>query len=189
MRKLTYYVACTADGFIAREDGSFDFFPAGDHLTYIAEEYPETIPAHAREALGAKGANRHFDAVLMGRGTYEVGTSAGFTNPYPHMRQYVVSSTMGESLNESVELVPSDPVGLVRRLKREPGLGVWLCGGAKLAGTLYDEIDEVVLKVNPVLLGTGMPLFAAARGVTRLDLVDRKAFESGVAIHRYRVLR
>jgi dihydrofolate reductase len=37
-----------------------------------------------------------------------------------------------------------------------------LCGGARLAGALYDEIDELVLKVNPVVLGTGTPLFRGA---------------------------
>jgi dihydrofolate reductase len=190
MRKLTYFVACTADGFIAREDGSFDFFPMdGEHLPYIVREFPESIPAHLHAALDVKGGNRHFDTVVMGRGTYEVGSSAGFTSPYPHMRQYVVSSTMGRSLDPSVELVANDPVGLVKRLKQAPGLGIWLCGGAKLAAALSDEIDDLILKVNPVLLGTGMPLFAGAVGMTRLELVDHRTFAGGVAIHHYEVTR
>ena len=83
MRNLVYYIACTADGFIAREDGSFDFFPmTGEPLPYIVAEYPETIPGHLREMLGVQGDNKHFDTVLMGRHTYEVGSLVGFTNPY-----------------------------------------------------------------------------------------------------------
>lgn len=188
-RALTYFVACTADGFIAREDGSVDFFPMdGEHLPYIVKEYPETIAGHLRDLLGVQGVNRHFDTVIMGRSTYEVGVSLGITNPYPKMRQYVVSSTMAGSPDPAVDLVTHDPVELVRSLKREAGRGIWLCGGAVLAGALYSEIDELVLKVNPVLLGTGIPIFRGMRGPIGLDLMDHKTFAGGVAIHRYRVV-
>jgi dihydrofolate reductase len=190
MRKLVYFIACTADGFIARENGSFDFFPvAGDHLPFIAEEYPETIPGHRRKDFGVRDEKRHFSSVLMGRHTYEVGSTLGITNPYPHLQQFVISSKLAESPDADVQLVRRDPVTLVRNLKQEPGLGIWLCGGAGLAGTLYGEIDELVLKVNPVVLGTGIPLFRGARGVRRLELTDHQTFVGGVVVHRYRVSR
>jgi dihydrofolate reductase len=190
MRKLTYFIACTVDGFIAREDGSFDFFPiAREHLPHIVVEYPETIPGHLRDALGVRGDNRHFDTVVMGRRTYEVGLAMGITSPYPHLRQYVVSKTMTASPNSQVQHVSTDPVDLVRQLKHEDGLGIWLCGGASLAGALYGDVDELILKVNPVVLGSGMPLFRGVRGPLNLELVDNKTFAGGVAIHRYRVVK
>ncbi|MBL8189434.1 MAG: dihydrofolate reductase [Acidobacteria bacterium] len=189
MRNLVYYIACTADGFIAREDGSFDFFPMnGGHLPYIIEEYPETIPGHLQEMLGAKAINKHFDTVVMGRHTYEVGSLAGFTNPYPQLRQYVVSSRMTESPDPAVQLVTHDPVDLVRKLKQESGLDIWLCGGANLAGALFPEINELILKVNPVVLGSGMPLFRGINEPTMLELTAHKTFVGGVAIHHYRVI-
>ena len=125
----------------------------------------------------------------MGRHTYEVGTAIGVTSPYPHLQQFVISSTMEQSPHPDVQLVKGDPVALVRRLKQEPGLGIWLCGGASLAGALYDEIDELVLKVNPVVIGTGIPLFRGARGPMRLELTDHRTFAGGVAVHCYRVSR
>jgi dihydrofolate reductase len=190
MRTLTYFVACTADGFIAREDGSFDFFPMdGEHLPFIVREYPETIPGHLRQVFGVRDENRHFNSVVMGRHTYEVGSTSGITNPYPHLQQFVVSSTLAESPDPAVQLVRRDPVALVHNLKQQRGLGIWLCGGASLAGALYDEIDELVLKVNPVVLGTGTPLFRGSTGATRLELTDHLTFAGGVAIHHYRVLR
>lgn len=190
MRKLVYFIACTADGFIAQEDGGLDFFPmAGDHLPFIAREYPETIPGHLRKDFGVRDENRHFSSVVMGRHTYEVGSTLGITNPYPHLQQFLISSTLAKCPDADVQLVRRDPVALVRSLKQEPGLGIWLCGGARLAGALYDEIDELVLKVNPVVLGTGIPLFRDARGVTRLELTDHQTFAGGVAVHRYHVGR
>ena len=190
MRKLTYFIACTVDGFIAREDGNFDFFPmTGEHLPHIVAEYPETISGHLRDALGVQGGNRHFDAVIMGRSTYDVGLAMGITSPYPHLRQYVVSKTMTASPNPQVQLVSTDPADLVRTLKHEAGLDIWLCGGASLAGALYREVDELLLKVNPVVLGTGIPLFRGVRGPANLELVDHKTFAGGVAIHRYRVAK
>jgi dihydrofolate reductase len=125
----------------------------------------------------------------MGRHTYEVGSTLGITNPYPHLQQFVISSTLAESPDANVQLVTRDPVALVRSLKQQSGLDIWLCGGARLAGSLYDEIDELVLKVNPIVLGAGIPLFRDTVRVTRLELTDHQTFTGGVAVHRYRVAR
>ena len=190
MRKLIYYIASTVDGFIARENGAFDFFPTtGEHLPYLVEEYPETIPTHLREVMGVRGANRHFDAVVMGKHTYDVGASAGITSPYSHLQQYVVSSTMAKSPHSAVALISADPVEAVRALKQQDGLGIWLCGGGRLAATLFDEIDEMILKINPIVLGTGTPLFRREERPVNLELIDARTFAGGVAIHRYRIER
>jgi dihydrofolate reductase len=190
MRKLIYYIAITVDGFIARENGALDFFPMkGEHLSYVVDEYPETIPTHLREGMGVRGTNRHFDAVVMGKGTYDVGASVGITSPYSHLQQYVVSSTLAASPDSAVALISADPVGAVRALKQQDGLGIWLCGGGKLAATLIDEIDEMILKINPIILGTGTPLLRREEQPVNLELVDARTFAGGVAIHRYRIVR
>jgi dihydrofolate reductase len=188
MRELKYYVACTVDGFIARADGSFDFFLAeGEHLADLFASFPETVPAHLRGALGVRGGNRCFDAVLMGRRTYEVGLKAGVSNPYPQMKQYLFSRTLGRSPDANVTLVSGDPVAFVKGLKGESGKDIWLCGGGDLATALFPEIDEIILKVNPVLLGSGIPLFAGAVKQTDLRLADSKIYGNGFVLLRYRV--
>ena len=189
MRLLTYYVACTVDRFIAREDGSFDFFLSeGEHFADLIDSFPETIPGHLREQLGARDESRWFDTVLMGRRTYEVGLDIGVTSPYPRLRQYVVSRSMRESPDDAVTLVPGDPLALVRALKQEEGMRIWLCGGADLATALYPEIDELILKVNPVLLGSGIPLFAGAVAQRALELAESKIYDNGFMLLRYRML-
>jgi dihydrofolate reductase len=106
-RKLVYYVACTLDGFIVREDGSFDcFLFQGEHFQDLIAKFPETFPAHLRRQLGVSEDVRRFDTVLMGRGTYEVGLRDGFTNPCRPLRQIVLSQSMTESPDPAVELQP-----------------------------------------------------------------------------------
>ena len=186
MRRLIYYVACSVDGFIARTDGSFDFFlQQGEHLVDLFARYPETLPGHLRDVLGITAANQVFDTVLMGRATYEVGVAIGVTNPYPHLRQCLFSRTLERSPDSSIELVRTDPVSRVRALKEEPGKDIWLCGGAQLAGAVFSEIDELILKINPVLLGSGIPLVTNDVPETALTLVDTQRYANGFILARY----
>lgn len=164
MRTLTYLIASTIDGFIAGPDGSDPSAPGGfwpispEYVAHLVEEYPETLPATAHEALGIQGPWRHFDTVLEGRGSYQVGLDAGVTNAYPHLRHVVFSTTLPGGDDPSVEITADDPVEVVRRLKAEDGQGLWLVGGGRLAATLVDEIDRLVVKVGPVTVGDGIPL-------------------------------
>lgn len=174
MRKLSYYVACSVDGFIAHEDGTWDgFLPDGEAVA----DYFASL--------------ERFDAVLMGRRTYEVGLREGKTDPYPRMESLVFSRTMKASPDERVELVSDGAGERVRRLKEEEGGDIYLCGGAELARALFDEelIDEIVLKVNPFLMGSGIPLFSGVVRQTALELVKSTVYDNGVVVLRYRVKR
>lgn len=189
MRKLTYYVASTIDGFIATEDGSVDFFPVGgDHGPAITAQYPETLPTKVREALGIEKGNATFDTVVMGRRTHDFGVRTGTSSPYAHLRQYVVSTTLPESPDPSVQLISADPLTAVRELKRENGLGIWLCGGGELAQVLLPEIDQVFLKLYPIVLGRGRPLFGAGPQLPEpacFRVITSRVFEDGVAFVKY----
>jgi dihydrofolate reductase len=131
MRTLTYYVASSIDGFIAGPGGAVDFYPAEpDLLDWISATYPETLPTPVRQALGVDTPNRAFDTVVMGRGTYEPGPAAGFPSPYAHLKQYVFAH--GVTAPDDVTVVDGDPVELIRKLKAEDGLGIYLAGGGNL---------------------------------------------------------
>lgn len=187
MRELKYFVACMVDKFIARKDDSYDFFLIeGEQVAYLHENFPETIPAFLHEKLGINAENKFFDVVLMGRKTYEVGLKDGISNPYPQMRQYVFSHTLKESPDKNVELVSDNAVDFVRELKQQPGKGIWLCGGSNLATILFSEINEIILKVHPILLGSGIPLFSAPPQ-TSLELTDSKIFSNGFMLLHYRL--
>lgn len=185
MRELVYLVATSIDGFIARPDGDFTpLLVPGDHLDFLAEEYPETFPAQARAALGIDGApNRHFDTVLMGAATYRV--PGGLPSPYPHLRQYVVSRST-TTAPDDVTVVAGDVLARVRELKAQDGAAIWLCGGSRLAGQLLPGIDRLVLKVSPVVLGEGLPLVSGVSGPTDFRATGTRSFANGVVILDYR---
>ncbi|CAM4022976.1 dihydrofolate reductase family protein [Nocardia ninae] len=193
MRKLTYYVASTIDGYIATDDGSVDFFPVGgDHGPAIMAQYPETLPTKVRESLGIDKRNRYFDTVLMGRKTHDFGVRTGTSSPYAHLKQYVVSKTLPENPDPDVELIASDPLGKVRELKRAEGLGIWLCGGGELAQELLPEIDQIFLKLYPVLLGRGRSLFGSGPRLpdaAKFRVITSRVFEDGVAFMKYSRIR
>lgn len=172
MSDLSYHVAATLDGFIARADGSFDGFAWDDDV--VADFFAD---------------QKEFGTVLMGCKTYEVGLREGKTSPYPAMRQIVFSRTMEQRPDDAVELVRDDVVAFVRALKAEADAPIWLCGGADLASTLMAAglVDRVVVKLNPVLFGTGIPLLRDVAGARSLKLRKTKVYDCGIVLLRYDV--
>ncbi|MFI2713001.1 dihydrofolate reductase family protein [Micromonospora sp. NPDC018662] len=187
MRQLVYFVASTLDGFIAAPDGSFDFLPLEpDVAPYLVSEWPQTLPTFAHAQLGVESppAGR-FDTVLMGRATYDPALKAGVTSPYAHLEQYVFSRSLAPADHSDVSVVTGEPAAFVRDLKAQPGGDIWLCGGGQLAGQLLDEIDELVVKLNPVVVGSGIPLVDRGFDPRRFTLTSARPFDSGVVVLRY----
>ncbi len=185
MRELVYYVAVTIDGFIADPEGGFDpFLIEGDHASVVFGEYADALPAHAHAALGVTPPRTHFDTVIMGWNTLTPALDVGITSPYPHLRQ-IVASRHPRDHDPSITMT-DDPLATVRDLKNEDGLDIWLCGGGELAGALLPEIDRLVLKRNPLVFGSGIPLFGNAPYEPRaFALTKTRPFESGVVIEEY----
>jgi dihydrofolate reductase len=153
----------------------------------------EDLHRHAVENL-----NRA-DALLFGRVTYEMMESAfrppargampdwmePFARTIDAAKKYVVSSTLGR-VDWNAELVRGDLGNAVRRLKREPGKGLFT-GGLKLPLALAELglIDEYELVVHPTVAGHGPTLFAGLSKRVDLKLVSRLEFGSGAVAMRY----
>jgi dihydrofolate reductase len=136
------------------------------------------------------------DAVIFGRVTYELmefwreeaaGPDPGtFARTIDAARKYVVSSTL-DHVDWNAELIrPEELEATVRRLKDEPGEGLY-CGGVQLPLALADLglIDEYEFIVHPTLVGHGPTLFAGLTKSIDLELVGRREFDGGVVASRY----
>ncbi|GAA2780542.1 dihydrofolate reductase family protein [Streptomyces rameus] len=190
MRKLSYVVACSLDGFIGDEHGDASAmlrFLDEEFTGFLTAELPETLPTHGRKALGVDHLeNKRFDTVVQGRASYEVALREGITSPYGHLREYVASRTLGASPDPNVEVIADDLTGRVRALKAEEGgLDIYLCGGSRLAGALLDEIDEIVVKTYPLVYGRGMPMFGTGLDLKEFTLDSVRTFANGALVRTY----
>ena len=72
---------------------------------------------------------------------------------------------------------------------RQDGSSIWICGGSELASSLLTAglVDEVIIKLNPILFGAGIPLFSNALRPTGLELLENHVYPSGHILLRYRV--
>jgi dihydrofolate reductase len=172
MRKVKYHCAASLDGLVARVDGSFDCFAMeGPHVVEFFESLSQ------------------FGVALMGRKTYDVGLRLGVTNPYPFLDSYVFSRTMRESPDPAVKLVSGDAVEHVRALKQTPGKDIWLAGAGSLAATLFaaDLVDEVIVKLNPLLIGDGVKMVDGLPRPQTLKFRESKVYDNGVVLLTYEV--
>ena len=178
MRKLVYHVATSLDNFIARPDGSTPGFVAeGTAVT----DYLETLQT--------------YDTVVMGRATYEAGYAYGVEPGQPSPiypgKHYIFSKTLRFEAepHERVNVIDSDPVLFIRQLKQQPGSAIYLCGGGAFAGFSFENglIDEVIVKLNPIVLGSGIRLFGESQREASLTLLGAKTYESGVVLLTYAV--
>jgi dihydrofolate reductase len=190
LRKLTYFIACSIDGFIGDPDGdgtSMLPFVDEEFLAFLETEYPETVATHGRRALGMDDLpNKRFDTIVQGRASYDLALKEDITSPYAHLREYVASGTLKESPDPNVEIIADDLVGKVRELKAEDSeFGIYLCGGSKVAGELLDEIDELVIKTYPLVYGSGMPMFGAGFAISEFTLESARTFGNGVLVRSY----
>jgi dihydrofolate reductase len=190
MRSLRIIEHISLDGVI-QAGGGPDEDPDGDF------KYGGWAAPHADRAVGEAIVAAHGKAfdLLLGRRTYDIW--AGY---WPKIR----NSPMADSLNaatkyvathrpESLEWGPVQAIGPdvvegLRRVKSRDGPDMVLWGSSTLAPVLlaHGLVDEVLLLVYPVLLGTGKRFFSASAPPRELSLISSKPASSGVLINTYR---
>jgi dihydrofolate reductase len=130
-----------------------------------------------------------FDAMLLGRKTYEATRSQRGEAGMPGMEVYVLSRTLRQSDCPGVA-VSDDARGTVEKLKAEPGKDIWLFGGGSLFRSLLalGLVDTVEVAVIPVLLGSGVPLLPDTEDRAKLKLTKHTVYEkTGTVVLEYAV--
>ena len=107
--------------------------------------------------------------------------------PMRKLNRQIQSTQAGKN----VEIASGDAAQFVRKLKRQKGKGIVVFGGGELAKSLFeaDLIDEIVLNIHPVLLGSGIPLFHEMKKQIDLELLDCRVLKGGYLAVSYRVKR
>ena len=178
MGRLIYSMGVSLDGYTEDEGGKFDWAAPGDEVHRRANK--------EAEASAALLYGRRMYELMEGfwpaaaAGDEEAGeVEAEFARAYVASPRVVFSDTL-ESVSDGARLVRrKDALDEVKRLKRESDgpLGV---GGNELAASLFDEIDEFHMWVNPVAVGGGKPFFPRGREQVGLRLVEETRYPGDV---------
>ena len=137
------------------------------------------------------------DTILLGRVTYQDWVNYWPTSkdePYAsHINstpKYVVSTTLDEvewGKWDNATLVKGNLGEQIAKLKQQPGKNIGVAGSPTLVESLLqkDLLDELLLMVHPVVVGSGKRLFHDGRALKRLKLVESKTTRTGVVILTY----
>ena len=188
MGKIVMSDNVSLDGVIQDPAGD-EGFTRGGWVGRIAA-LPELAKVTLDEALGT-------EALLLGRRSYEwlaarwpsrSGELADRLNSLP---KYVVSSTLEDPDWNNSTVLKGDPVAEVSKLKQELNGELLMPASFQLLRTLmeHDLVDELRLKIFPVVLGAGERLFGETSDKKPMRLVDTQTVGDGVAIHTYEPVR
>ncbi len=167
MPEIVYHVAASVDGYIAAADGSVDWLARFDTVG---------------EERGAGDLHSSVDALLMGSHTYEFALKLGYW-PARDKPSWVFTHRDLRLLDPSITLTSQSPAELVEVLRARGVRRAWLMGGGELAASFHSAglISRFIISVFPVLLGSGIPLFAPnSSREDSLRLVEAKPFASGI---------
>lgn len=187
MRRVTYSMGVSLDGYIVGPDGGFDWSAPDPEVFRFWIDQLRGVDVHL---LG----RRLYETMLYWE-TVEQETAlddaerewTALWNPLPKV---VFSTTLSE-VRGNARLASGGLAEEIERLRAEPGGGEIAIGGATLAAQAAEAglIDEYQVIVHPVLVGGGIPFFSRDERRVDLELVDTRTFGSRFVHLRYRVKR
>ena len=187
MRRVTYSMGVSLDGYIVGPDGEFDWTePDEEVFRFVTDEIRE---------VGVHLLGRRLYETMLYWETADQDPSldesmlewAAIWKPLPKV---VFSATLS-SVQGNARLASGALLEEIERLRSEPGEGDIAIGGATLAAeaAALGLIDEYRPRIYPVLVGGGIPYFAKRERRVDLELVETRTFSSSVVYLRYRVAR
>jgi dihydrofolate reductase len=180
MRRLILFMHTSLDGFVAGLKGEMDWINVDDEMFEYAGKQTEMA-----------------DTALYGRVTYQMmesywPTAADQLNATKHDIQHsrwynsatkiVASKTLQQDNLVNTKIISDNIVDEIKKIKQQPGKNILIFGSPSIVHQLIQDnlIDDYWLFVNPLLLGTGIPLFKNTKDRINLKLLGNKVFDPGV---------
>jgi dihydrofolate reductase len=176
MRKVIVSNLITLDGFLAGPNGEIDWHVVDEEFFTFANQQLNSA-----------------DTLLFGRVTYE-GMASYWPTPAAvesdpivsgqmnSIAKIVFSKTLGKAEWQNTRLVKGDLGDEIRQLKQQAGKDMLIFGSSRIVSALTNLglIDEYRIFVNPLILGSGKPLFAGVTQPVKLRLLRTTTYQTGV---------
>lgn len=174
MRKIALFIAMSLDGYIAKPNDDLGFLKLvekeGEDYGYAA--FTDTI-----------------DTVIIGRRTYDYVLKEIGPSFYDNGKRdvYVITRTQRPPVGRTI-FYTGNLTELIKKLRSEKGKNIYCDGGAEVINELlrHDAVDEFIISVVPILLGSGTRLFKDGRPEQLLEFIKAKTFDTGLAQLHYK---
>jgi dihydrofolate reductase len=168
--KIILNLAMSLDGFIASEDGGYEWI-VGDGDNTLDTTNKSDFNKFMDE----------IDVVVMGKKCYD----QNMHNDYKNKKVYIATS---QKVNDqgNLHFISGDISGKILAIKEKEGKNIYLFGGGGLVDNFLksDIIDEYIIGIIPIILGKGRPLFLANNMTIKLNL-EEYIIENGITILKY----
>ena len=160
------------DGFIATKEDDISWLDAMDKE---GEDY------------GYVAFTSKVDTYIVGRKTYDV--VMGLIGKFPQATQFDCYVLTRQEIpdTDNITFYNGDIVELIEKIRSKPGGNIYCDGGGEIVKLLMDHdlIDEYIVAIIPILLGSGKRLFLGETQSRKIKLVDEKRFEKGLVQLKY----
>ncbi|HBH47016.1 MAG TPA: dihydrofolate reductase [Bacteroidales bacterium] len=174
MAQIKLYIACSLDGYIARENHSLDWlnnFPNPDNSDYGYHAFIQNI-----------------DILVMGRKTYDEIMGFDVDWPYKDYKTFVLTSQSDfKVLTTETYVLNAINAPIIEQLKSASSKNIWIVGGSKVIAQFINlnALDEMMIFMIPVVLGSGISLFADKIKETPFKLIKAESYKSGAVMLSY----
>ena len=171
--KCSVFVGTSVDGFIARRDGRYDF-----------------LPVDGGEEHGYSAFIASVDAIVMGRGTFEVVLGL---SPWPFRHPVFVLTTKSYTAQlpegSQIEFMSGEPADIVAKLQVRGFAHLYIDGGVTIQRFLdAGLVQRMTIPRAPVVIGQGIPLFGPTREDIHLEHLATRSYPSGLVTTEYAVV-
>lgn len=180
--KTQYYTATSIDGYIADDKNTLNWLFQFGQIESMEDQYPRFI--------------KQVGAATMGSTIYEWIIEQEDMLEHPEKWPYEIPTWIFSS--RELPIVEGADINFVNRdvapihsdmAKAADGKNTWLIGGGDLVGQFHEKglLDEIILSVAPVMLGSGAPLVPREITSPPLKLIDVQKHEDVFAVLTYKV--
>lgn len=169
-RKIILSLAMSIDGYIATDDGGFDWIVGDGDESLDTEKKWDYVEFF-----------KEIDVVVMGKNCYD----QGFLEDFKEKKVFVATSQQLKD-HDNIHFISGDICDVIHKEMKKPGKDIFLFGGGILVDSFIkrDMIDEYIIGIIPTILGNGIPLFLGGNSKIDLHLTEYN-MDKGVAILKY----